>query len=152
MYTPVAYTGIAISCKRKFSHLEKFIAHSMMKSPNSMLPTSCRIVATKIMKKENSWWWQENNMSILFLIKSSSCPFELLFWSLSNLTLRMNSCVDISCCCCIFSVQPITSLVCFFVVIALTHGSIRTFRVQHELPRVVVSASFPTFRSVRIVL
>ena len=42
--------------------------------------------------------------------------------------------------------------VCFFVVIALTHGSIRTFRVQNELPRVVVSASFSTFRSVRIVL
>ena len=48
--------------------------------------------------------------------------FELLFWSLSNLTLRMNSCVHMSCCCCIFSVQPISSIVCFFVVIALTHG------------------------------
>ena len=26
--------------------------------------------------------------------------FALLFWSLSNLILRMNSCVNISCCCC----------------------------------------------------
>ena len=35
----VAYTGIALACKRKISHLElknKSIAHSMMKIPNSM--------------------------------------------------------------------------------------------------------------------
>ena len=78
--------------------------------------------------------------------------FELLLWSLSNLILRMNSCVDISCSCCKFSVQPVTSLLCFFVVISLILCSICTLRVQHELPRVFVPASFPSCRNVWMVL
>ena len=66
---PVACKGIAVSCKRKLSHLElkKSIAHYMMKNPNSMLSTSCRMVDTRMMKKKNSWWLQGDNISILFL-------------------------------------------------------------------------------------
>ena len=32
-----------------------------------MLSTSCRMVATRMMKKKNSWWRQGDNVSILFL-------------------------------------------------------------------------------------
>ena len=51
-----------------------------------------------------------------------------------------------------FSVQPVTSLLCFIVVISLILWAICTLRVQHELPRVFVSASFAFCRNVRMVL
>ena len=74
----VAYTGIVIACKRKFSHLEeKNIVQSMMKSPNSMLSTSFRMVDTRMMKK-NSWKLQEDNMSILFLNQLGKTPHHVL--------------------------------------------------------------------------
>ena len=74
-----------------------------------MLSSSCRMVATRM--KKNSWWLQENCIAVLFLNehdkKNIFMSFELLFLSLSNLILKMNSCVDISCCfCCMFSVSP----------------------------------------------
>ena len=132
---PVAFTVIAISCKRKFSHLDlkTNLLLSMTKNPSSMLSTNCRMADTRMVKK-NSWWLQGE------YFRTVSDQHD------------MNSCVNISCCCCIFSVQPVTSFLCFFVVIALIHGSIRTLRVQHELPRVFVSASFPSCRNVRMIL
>ena len=75
--------------------------------------------------------------------------FKLLVWSLSNLFLRIKSCVTTSCSCCMFPAQPVTSLLCFFAVISLIQWSICTLRVQHELPRVVVSASFASCRNVK---
>ena len=96
------------------------------------------------------------NITIQFMNQFEKNPFhvlqKLLVWSLSNLFLRMNPCVTTSCSCCIFSVQPVTSLLCFLVVISLIHWSTRTFRVQHEGPRVIVSASFASCCNVRTVL
>ena len=104
----VAHTGIAFSCKPKLSHLElkTNLLQSIDKSPNSSLSISCRMVATRIMVKKSLWWWQEEVFPSCFRITTT---FELLFWSLSNLILRVNLDVDKSCCCCIFSLQLTTS-------------------------------------------
>ena len=126
-----------------------------MKNPNSMLSTSCRMVATKMMKRKNSCWLQVNNMSILFLNqydKNHLHVLRIVVLVFVNLILRMSSCVDTSCSCCIFSVQPVTSLLCFFAVLSVIYRSIYTLRVQHELPRVFVSASFASCRNVRMAL
>ena len=53
----------------------------MMKSPNYMLPTSCRMVATRMMKKKNSLWLlQEYNISIQFLNQFEKNPHFLFVW------------------------------------------------------------------------
>ena len=89
----------------KISHLEpkKNDAHSIMKSPNSMMSTSCRTVDTRLMKEKNSLL-QEYNTSTQFLNQSDTNPLgapELLVGSLSNVFLRMNnSCVTTFCSCC----------------------------------------------------
>ena len=162
----VAHKGIAIACKRNswekygcawvlvggchIGFCKESVAFALFTTCFSpfVVSTSCRMVAIGMMKKNSLRLLQEYNISIRILFMF----FELLFWSLSNLILRMNSCVNISCCCCIFSVQPVTSFLYFLQVIALIHGSICNFRVQHELPRVFVSASFPSCRNVRMVL
>ena len=149
---------IALSCKRKSHIWKKTNAHSMMKSLNSMLSTSCRVVASKVMKQKNSLLLllHEHNTSIQFLNQSDSnplfVPFELLVGSVSNLLLKMNSCVTTSCSCCILLVQLVTSLLCFFAIITLIQWSICTLRVQDESPRILVSASFSFGRNIRVVL
>ena len=51
-----------------FLEQKKTVAHSMTKSPNSVLSTNCRMAATRMMKKKNSQWLlQQFNVSNQFL-------------------------------------------------------------------------------------
>ena len=91
----------------------------MMKSPNSMLSTSCRMVATKMMTKKNLTHCGKNIiLPHQFLNQFDQNPLHVLqivgLVFLSNLFLRMNCCVSTSCGCCIFSILPVASLLWFF--------------------------------------
>ena len=50
----------------------------MMKSSSSMLSTSCRMVATRMMKKNSLWLLQEFNMYIQFLNQFDKNPLHVL--------------------------------------------------------------------------
>ena len=96
----------------------------MLKIPNSMLPTSCWTVATKLTKK-NSWSRQHNISTLLNQIYTNIFgAFELLVGPLSELFLWKNWRGSASCSCCTPLVQPAANLHCFIAIISLVHWSI----------------------------
>ena len=63
----------------------------------------------------------------------------------------MSCCVSASGSCCIFLVQIVPSLLCFFVVIS-SDPVVHVHPRRHKTPRVFVSVSFPSRRIVGVVL
>ena len=134
VYTPHQVLWNCISCKRKSpiwkDLLEKNTVHSMLKIPNSMLPTNCWTVTTKLTKKKNSWSREHNISTLLNQIYSSFFgAFELLVGPLSELLLWKNWRGSASCNCWTLFVQPVANLHCFIAIITLVHWSIWTLCV-----------------------
>ena len=101
---------------------EKNTVHSMMKIPNSMLPTSCLTFATRMRKKEKNSLSREHYFSTQLMHEVDTHPVRVLrvaCWAFVGP-------VSASCSCCILLVQPVANLLCFFLVISVIQWSICT--------------------------
>ena len=128
----------------KISPLEqkKSVVHCMMKSPNSMLSTNCRMVAIGMMERHSLWFLQESYISIQFLNQFDKNPLRVL--QIVGLVFVELVLEDESLCCHILQlphifVQPLTNLHCFFVVNSLIHWLMCTLSIQHERSHLVAS-------------